>query len=411
MDRSLYRVTLCLLGLGLLQSKAFEVKVTDGSNNTCIYANMMVNFIVQYETSNNTYENVTLPANGTVNTDGSTCGASGKAPLLNVDFGNYTWSLNFTKNEVTYSGDVITFTYNTDDAKLFPDAQRKGNLTSTVSYSEPIPLNATFKCLHREVVVAGNVTQLFWNVTLQAYAQNVTRSTDVHCSADNPTTQAPTTHLITTPNTTTTAPTPTPKPMDKPAIGNYSVSNGTETCLLASLGLQLNVSLSVETKTVWTLIDINPNNTHGSGSCGNDTAILRLNDNNHTLVEFYFSIKKKSFYLQEMNVTITNVSGITVQRAKQNLSLWEASLGNSYLCRKEQLVTVSDDLYINTFDVRVQPFSVKNATYATAEDCFADQNFTVPIVVGAALGVLVILVMVAYFIGRRNRRSAGYEHF
>lgn len=46
-----------------------------------------------------------------------------------------------------------------------------------------------------------------------------------------------------------------------------------------------------------------------------------------------------------------------------------------------------------------------------AEDCTADQNFTVPIVVGAALGALVILVMVAYFIGRRNRRSAGYEHF
>lgn len=46
-----------------------------------------------------------------------------------------------------------------------------------------------------------------------------------------------------------------------------------------------------------------------------------------------------------------------------------------------------------------------------AEDCFADQNFTVPIVVGAALGALIVLVMVAYFIGRRNRRSAGYEHF
>ncbi|XP_075040485.1 lysosome-associated membrane glycoprotein 2 isoform X3 [Mixophyes fleayi] len=398
MDRYLCCVTLCLLGLGFMQSKAFEVTIQEESKKTCIYANVQVNFTIEYETNKSTQNRVIFPAPDTVTTDGSTCGESGEAPLLRVNFGNnHTWSLNFTRNDTVYSGDVLIFTYNTNDTTLFPDAKRKGLLTSTTSFFDPIPLNATYKCFHDEIVVAQNVTQVYWNVTLQAYAQNATLSREVHCNADNPT----------SPPLTTLA--PTTKPLDKPAVGNYSVSNGTETCLLASMGLQLNASLLAEGKNIWTLININPNTTLSSGSCSNESALLRLNDSS-TIVEFYFSIKKSNFYLQEMNVTLTNGSGIS-QITNRNLSFWEASLGNSYLCRKEQLITVSEDLNINTFDVRVQPFSVKNATYATAEDCFADQNFTVPIVVGAALGVLVILVMVAYFIGRRNQRSAGYEHF
>lgn len=47
-----------------------------------------------------------------------------------------------------------------------------------------------------------------------------------------------------------------------------------------------------------------------------------------------------------------------------------------------------------------------------AEDCKADTgNFIVPIAVGVALIVLVILVLVAYLIGRQRSRVTAYEQF
>lgn len=409
MERYLCRVLICLLGLGLMSSKAFEVAVKDDSNTTCIYASLKVNFTIQYENNNGTNINTTLAAPDNVNTTGSTC----EGALLVVNFGNgHSWSLNFTRNNTEYSVNMIVFTYNTNDSTLFKDAKQKGLITTVKSVNEPIPINETYTCLHEEVVAVDHVVQVYWNVSLLAYAQGVTLKKEFHCNGDISTTQAPTTHMSTTTstNTTSTTATPTTKPVDKPIIGNYSVLNGNETCLLASMGLQLNASLLVDGQNVWTQININPYSTNSSGSCGNDSAVLRLNDNGTTIVEFSFFIKKKNFILQEVNVSIANASGFS-HRTVNNLSLWEASVKNSYLCHKEQLIKVSEDLSVNTFDVRVQPFGVHNATFSTAEDCFADQNFTVPIVVGAALGALIVLVMVAYFIGRRNRRSAGYEHF
>lgn len=45
-----------------------------------------------------------------------------------------------------------------------------------------------------------------------------------------------------------------------------------------------------------------------------------------------------------------------------------------------------------------------------AQDCSADDNFLVPIAVGAALAGVLILVLLAYFIGLK-RHHAGYEQF
>lgn len=48
----------------------------------------------------------------------------------------------------------------------------------------------------------------------------------------------------------------------------------------------------------------------------------------------------------------------------------------------------------------------------SAEECKADKagNFIVPLAVGVALIVLV-LVLVAYFVGRQRSRVANYEQF
>ena len=61
--------------------------------------------------------------------NGSVCGNDTEAALLAVQFGEgHSWSVNFTKTNETYQGDFITFTYNTNDTAVFPDAKRKGNI-------------------------------------------------------------------------------------------------------------------------------------------------------------------------------------------------------------------------------------------------------------------------------------------
>ncbi|XP_069603294.1 lysosome-associated membrane glycoprotein 2 isoform X4 [Ranitomeya imitator] len=399
MERFLRGAIICLLSLGLMKSEAFDVQVKDESNHTCIHASMSVNFTIKYETESGT-NSISFVAPDDVTTSGSTCGSSEAAALLVVNFmNNHSWSVNFTRDSTVYSIDVIVFTYNTNDSTLFPDAKRKGLLTTATSVNDPIPINATYTCVQHKDIITENVIQDYWNVSLLAYAQDVTVIRDFHCSEDLPTTHAP---------TTTTTPTPSPKPEDKPSTGNYSVFSGNETCLMATMGLQLNASVFVGGHNVWKLFNINPNATISSGSCGNESALLRLNDTD-TILDFSFFLRQKTFYLHEVNVTIANGSGIS-HISNNNLSFWEASVGKSYLCHKEQLLVVSKDLSINTFEVRVQPFGIHNATYDEAEDCFADSDlsFLIPIVVGAVLVFLIILVFISYLIGRQKSRT-GYQ--
>lgn len=49
----------------------------------------------------------------------------------------------------------------------------------------------------------------------------------------------------------------------------------------------------------------------------------------------------------------------------------------------------------------------------SAEDCITDEpdNFIVPIAVGVALAVLIVIVLLAYLIGRKRSQMSGYEQF
>ncbi|XP_014462664.1 lysosome-associated membrane glycoprotein 2 isoform X1 [Alligator mississippiensis] len=411
---------LLFCGAGFFQSHAVEVEVKDSSNATCIYAKWMMSFFIKYETNSSEYRNATLHVSPNVTHDGSTCGNETFAPLLAVQFGaGHFWSINFTKTNGTYQGSIITFTYNTNDAAVFQDAKKRGPVTIVVNDTmHPVQLNRVYKCHHNESIEAENVTQSFWDVTLQAFVQNGTVSKNESiCDADTPTlaptSVSPVVNLTTASTTSSPAPTTTPKPVEKPVPGNYSLKNGNQTCFLATMGLQLNASQEKPS-----VININPKTTHVTGSCGNTSATLKLNDSNSRFIDFVFVVKNTSantqrFYLKEVNIMLfVSTNGSVLHAENHNLSKWDTSLGSSYMCQKEQTVEVNEDFQIHTFDVRVQPFLVKENKYSTAEDCSLDvDNFIVPIAVGAALGGLVILVLMAYFVGHKKRGNAGYEQF
>ncbi|XP_015716213.1 lysosome-associated membrane glycoprotein 2 isoform X1 [Coturnix japonica] len=414
-------LSLLLLGTcGFFQSYAVEVDVKDASNVTCLYAQWMMKFLIKYETNSSDYKNTSLDLTPTVTHNGSICGSDTQAALLAVQFGDgHSWSVNFTKNNETYRAEFITFTYNTNDTAVFPDARRQGPVTIVVKDGmHPIQLNNVFVCHHTTSFEAENVTQIFWNVTMQPFVQNGTiGKKESRCHADTPTaapTVLPTVANVTTASTTISpAPTATPKPVENPATGNYSLKTGNKTCLLATVGLQLNIS---QDKPL--LINIDPKTTHADGTCGNTSATLKLNDGNRTLIDFTFivnaSTSVQKFYLKEVNVTLLNhLNGSVILSAdNNNFSKWDASLGNSYMCRKEQTLEINEDLQVHTFNLWVQPFLVKENKFSIAEDCSPEVDyFIVPIAVGAALGGLVVLVIMAYFLGHKKHDNAGYEQF
>nr|XP_033800537.1 lysosome-associated membrane glycoprotein 2 isoform X3 [Geotrypetes seraphini] len=364
----------------------------------------MVNFTVSYET-NASEKNMSFTLPNDVTLDKSICGNESVGSLLWLHFGSgHSWSLNFTRNATAYRGSAIKFTYNLSDSNLFPDAKRNGTITtvSNVELPPPVPLNTMYTCNSEDVVIATDVVQRLWGVRLQAFVVNGTLSSNAsQCEAD-----APVTPVV--PVSTTYTPTAAPT-IDEPITGNYSISSGSLVCLLATMGLQLNVS-QTSNKTSWITINIDPSNTYVTGTCDNKTATLRLNSSNRFL-SFVFVVRNSNFYLKEVNVSLPSfVNGSAFSDGNGNLSYWETSLGSSYMCHSEQRLQITDAFLLNTFNLRVQPFRVTSGKFSTAEECFADFDlgFLIPIAVGIALGFLVILVFISYLIGRKKSHT-GYQ--
>nr|XP_044996245.1 lysosome-associated membrane glycoprotein 2 isoform X2 [Jaculus jaculus] len=396
---------LVLLGLllGSFQSYALEVTLTNSENATCLYAKWHMNFTISYETTNKTQKTVPIPDTDNATYDGSSCGDDKNGAKIVSHFGPaLTWTVNFTKKAPNYLIDSILFSYDLSNSTLFPDAKEKGIITVDEAVALEVPLNNTFRCKSLTTDRRDSVVQTYWDVSVQAFVQNGTVSKKEYlCKNDRPaTTVAPIIH------TTEPSPTTTPTPKGKPEVGNYTVSHGNDTCLLATMGLQLNITQ----EKVSSVFNINPKTTSFTGSCQPQTAQLRLNNSRIQYLDFVFAVKNENrFYLKEVNVSMYLDNGSVFSVANNNLSFWDAPLGSSYMCNKEQVVAVSGTFRINTFNLRVQPFNVTGGKYSTAQECsLDDDNILIPIIVGAGLSGLIIVIVIAYLIGRR-KSYAGYQ--
>uniref|UniRef100_A0A673LQ17 Lysosome-associated membrane glycoprotein 2-like n=1 Tax=Sinocyclocheilus rhinocerous TaxID=307959 RepID=A0A673LQ17_9TELE len=233
--------------------------------------------------------------------------------------------------------------------------------------------------------------------------------TTMHHNTTNSTTEAPTT----THSNATTAPTPPPTtpPVPNPTVGNYSVkSDNVTVCLLAKMGLQFSFKMSENSSFQTLNFDPSANVTEVSGTCGsggNDSSLLLKSD--EITVHFVFTNVSQKFRLHALTLSVNLENGNVFNASNNNLSLWEASVGSSYMCRKEQSYNITDKLTLNTFQLQVQPFAVQNNKFNTAHECSMDDtSLLIPIIVGAALAGLIVIVMIAYVIGRR-RTYVGYQ--
>ncbi|KAF7215595.1 lysosome-associated membrane glycoprotein 1 [Nothobranchius furzeri] len=200
---------------------------------------------------------------------------------------------------------------------------------------------------------------------------------------------------------------------EQPERGHYNITNSNGTiCLLAHMGLQLNISFSLN-ETKQEVVNLKPNVTVASGWCEPESAVLLLTaDGEKTNLSFVFTLNATTSKYQLSEVSL-NASWPDMQEpvsvTNSSVNFLRGTLGHSYMCREKQTLTVSPNVSINTFQVQVQPFGVKGNQFGTAEECQLDvDDMLIPIVVGAALAGLVLVVLTAYLIGRK-RSHAGYQ--
>ncbi|XP_039986121.1 lysosome-associated membrane glycoprotein 1a [Xiphias gladius] len=404
-------VIACLAVLGCIQAVTLEVKE---GNSTCIKAELSASFSITYNTSSSTRTvQVPLPDSATVDSGSSSCGTDDSSPWLVAAFGpGHALRLSFATDGSQYSVATLALQYNLSDSSYFPDAN-SSEVVTVVSTSVGIwaTINTTYRCMSPTTFRVDGATVTFSAMRLEAYMPgNDLSPTESVCMADKASTTAPTT----TAATTTTA-APSPAPPGTPERGTYSVNNGNGTvCLLAQMGLQFNISYvsKSQNKTVQDLVNLTPNLTSSSGSCEASRATLVLTQEQTTTLSFTFTLNSTtSRYHLSGIALLANWSDMTAPFSVSNIGLdyLRSTLGRSYMCNAEQTLVVEPTLSLNTFRLQVQPFGVTTNQFATAEECQMDQDqMLIPIIVGAALAGLVLIVLIAYLIGRK-RSHAGYQ--
>ncbi|XP_036069825.1 lysosome-associated membrane glycoprotein 2 isoform X4 [Oryzias melastigma] len=436
----------------------------------CLYANLMLNFSVSYQVDETQFQTVTFSLPEDAISEESKCEETSSTLKLKFGDGHF-WSVNFTLNENSYQADVITFSYNLNDLNTFPNSASNEILTVTQKpQMSEIDLNTCYFCKSQDVVQAGETTMTLWDVLIQAFITKGTPSQDMTlCAADSPTTTTTTTTATTTTttttatttttlatttnatttttttappatnttttappatnttttappvtnttttappvtNTTTTAPPTTTSPtptLPPPSTGKYNLTTPNNTvCLLASFALRISYTQDGKKGE----LNLDPSVTKASGLCGESSSELELVSDQMTLT-MAFTNDTKKFRLNSLNVTLKTSSGVFAD-GNANLSLWEAAIGSSYMCNREQNFNITSLLSLHTSNLQVQPFGVKKDSFSTAEECQGDaESFLVPIAVGVALLILIVVVVVAYFIGRRRNMATGYESF
>lgn len=246
----------------------------------------------------------------------------------------------------------------------------------------------------------------------------------------NTTTVAPTTTAAPTTTSTTEAPKPTPVP--EPEVGSWTYTNVStnQTCVMTQMALQLNVTyLDADGKPAHTLYDVPKNAQVVNGSCGTESQYIVLRWGPESVVKsqlqvsFTLNTTEHEFSLTGLDFTLV-IYGEQFINAKDNQTirlvnaqnLFKTPMDMSYHCNRPQQLNLTsiDNAELNSTvtvsKLQFEAFHNKhNAKFSIAKDCDAiDTPDIVPIAVGCALILLIVIVLIAYLAGRRSTRSRGY---
>nr|CAB58440.1 lysosomal membrane glycoprotein [Lumbricus rubellus] len=248
-------------------------------------------------------------------------------------------------------------------------------------------------------------------------------STTPHTTAKpNSTTTLPptstTTHL---PASTTHGPTPAPPPTDM-----WGVKFNETYCILvkAEISIEFKYMSKATNKTATTSVSVPAYGyTTANGTCGSEKQTIHIRFFNNWVLTLVFkrSNDSQSYHQSEVSLVwdlkdspITDAPNLSGE--DRNLKPMFDTSKPGYLCMARMTLydnTTADEglLAIYTKNLHLEAFQ-KSTTAKFSEQyerCKEDTiSNLVPIIVGACLGGLIIIVLIAYLIGRKRSRR-GYE--
>nr|KAG5697908.1 hypothetical protein BaRGS_026846 [Batillaria attramentaria] len=343
---------------------------------------------------------------------------------MTVDFGEDVgkWGLVFMKENPV----VLEQTFNFTPSLLFNGSVTNDNYTYTMT-----------QAITNLQVQAFNLEA---NGTFSPSEECAGNTTTAATTTETNTTMAPgnTTEVTTEPATTTEPPvTTTLPPPSKP--NTYTVNGNNETCIVFQATIIFN-NFTYEKKdnTTGTVNDIfipyNSSDVQYSGNCGDENSTTQtLNITFNTDWQLTLTFAKGAaedasqlgasdkYSLRDIDLTYNTTSFPDVKTAGQvkvnatNLKNYlTGSAGGSYRCDTNLPQSLSNGVVFETRDLQYKAFNTDNDTTFSSDnvsECPGDDesNSIVPIAVGAALAGLVVIVLIAYLIGRRRSKRQGYE--
>lgn len=202
------------------------------------------------------------------------------------------------------------------------------------------------------------------------------------------------------PPTTTVAPSTTVAP---PGPGKWNVTDTKNvTCIIISGEITINLKNATTGEVIHQQV---PSNAISSGDCVKEEIILTFGSN--SMLKFSFGKDNTSFYVQEVKGSLNNKMD---EFSNSSLKLFETPLNQSYLCEPDREASITTNVTLKVSQLQVQAFKKSNSKdFDEAINCESPHTpDIVPIIVGCALAILVILVLVAYLISRRRSQSRGY---
>ncbi|KAL3235913.1 hypothetical protein MRX96_022341 [Rhipicephalus microplus] len=191
---------------------------------------------------------------------------------------------------------------------------------------------------------------------------------------------------------------------------NVTVPGTNHTCIMVEAAMQVKVVyatkdgqvkeavLPLDNETV-----VDPVRSSCTSSSGEQTLVLLFGHNN--ILSLVFA-KNGTVYLHKLFVEVFFSTDLFPGAVKPE--------DRSYYCKVDQPVYVGANVTVDVLSAQLQAF--RNATaeavgqFGAAVECSAgDISNIVPIAVGSALAALVIIVLIAYLIGRSKSRQKGYQ--
>ncbi|XP_069583343.1 lysosome-associated membrane glycoprotein 3 isoform X2 [Ranitomeya imitator] len=248
------------------------------------------------------------------------------------------------------------------------------------------------------------------NTTTHAPSNTTTHApsnTTTHAPS-NTTTHAPsnTTTSNTTSHTTTHVIPTLPPTSGPPEIGNYTVKDNKGACIIADMGLELQVDISIKGKTEKRYLNIKPKETNANGTCGASKSNLLLQFP-EGFINFTFVKEEKIYYIEEVSVQLHVASEGRWNGTSGKLKLLSTDVGYSVACKRTPTVKLADNLELVLAEVKLQAFDIKDGNFGKEEMCSYDRNFTA-VIIAVVVIVVIILAIVIYFIWHK-RKSSGYQ--